>query len=118
MPLPVRSISILNELTAPPVGLTAVETIVPINNQAVSKIVISWQPIVGVIEYQVNYRFENGNFVTERVSRPDFEIFNSQLGTYEIQVFSYNVQQQLSATSTDLTFEAVGKTALPQDVLI
>ncbi len=114
--LPARSISILNELTAPPAGLTAVETIVPINNQAVSKIVISWQPIVGVIEYQVNYRYQNGNYVTERVSRPDFEILNSQLGTYEIQVFSYNVQSQLSATSSDLTFEAIGKTALPQDV--
>jgi len=114
--LPARSISILNELTAPPVGLTAVETIVPINNQAVSKIVISWQPIIGVVEYQVNYRYQNGNYVTERISRPDFEIFNSQLGTYEIQVFSYNVQGQLSATSTDLTFQAVGKTALPQDV--
>jgi len=114
--LPARNVSILNELTNPPDGLTAVETIVPINNQAVSKIIISWQPINGVIEYQVNYRYENGNFVTEKVSRPDFEIFNSQLGTYEIQVFSYNVQAQLSATSTDLTFEAVGKTALPQDV--
>ena len=114
--LPARSISILNELKAPPVGLSAVETIVPINNQAVSKIFISWQPIVGVIEYQVNYRYQNGNFVSERVSRPDFVIFNSQLGTYEIQVFSYNVQGQLSATSTDLTFQAVGKTALPQDV--
>jgi len=114
--LPARNVSIINELTSPPTGLTAVETIVPINNQAVSKIVISWQPINGVIEYQVNYRYENGNFVTEKVSRPDFEIFNSQLGTYEIQVFSYNIQAQLSATSTDLTFEAVGKTALPQDV--
>ena len=30
--------------------------------------------------------------VAEKVSRPDFEIKNSQLGTYEIQVFSYNVQ--------------------------
>ena len=114
--LPTRSISILNSLTEPPSNLSAVETIVPINNQAVSKIFISWQPIVGVIEYQVNYRFENGNFVSERVSRPDFEIKNSQLGTYEIQVFSYNVQGQLSATSNDLTFEAIGKTALPQDV--
>ena len=114
--LPTRTVSILNELTPPPSNLSAVETIVPINNQAVSKIFISWQPITGVIEYQVNYRFENGNFVTERVSRPDFEIKNSQLGTYEISVFSYNVQGQLSATSNDLTFEAVGKTALPQDV--
>ncbi len=114
--LPARNVSILNELTDPPTGLVAVEKIVPINNQAVSKIIISWAPIVGVIEYQVNYRYENGNYVTQRVSRPDFEILNSQLGTYEIQVFSYNVQQQLSATSTDLTFEAVGKTALPQDL--
>jgi len=114
--LPARNVSILNELKEPPVGLTAQETIVPINNQAVSKIFISWQPIVGVIEYQINYRYENGNFVSEKVSRPDFVIFNSQLGTYEIQVFSYNVQGQLSATSTDLTFEAVGKTAVPQDV--
>jgi len=114
--LPARDVTKLDELTNPPVGLVAVEKIIPINNQAVSKLIISWQPIVGVIEYQVNYRFENGNYVSERVSRPDFEILNSQKGTYEIQIFSYNVQGQLSATSTDLTFEAVGKTALPQDV--
>ena len=114
--LPIRTVSKLNELKPPPSNLSAVETIVPINNQAVSKIFISWQPIVGVTEYQVNYRYENSNFVSEKVSRPDFQIMNSQLGTYEIQVFSYNVQGQLSATSNDLTFEAVGKTALPQDV--
>ena len=114
--LPARSVSVLNELKPPPSNLSATETIVPINNQAVSKIFISWQPIVGVIEYQVNYRYENGNFVSEKVSRPDFVIFNSQLGTYEIQVFSYNVAGRLSATSSDLTFEAVGKTAVPQDV--
>ena len=41
---------------------------------------------------------------------------NSRLGTYTIQVFSYNVLDQLSATSTNITFEAVGKTAVPQDV--
>ena len=114
--LPARNVSKLNELTAPPDSLNAVEKIFPINNQAVSKIVISWQPIVGVVQYQVNYRFEDGNFVSEKVSRPDFEIMNSRKGTYEIQVFSYNVLDQLSATSTNITFEAVGKTALPQDV--
>ena len=114
--LPTRSVSKLNELSDPPGGLSAIETIIPINNQAVSKIIISWQPIVGVFEYQVNYRYQNGNYVSERVSRPDFEILNSQLGTYEIQVFSYNVLGELSATSTDITFEAIGKTALPQNV--
>ena len=114
--LTARTVSKLNSLTEPPSGLNAVERIFPINNQAVSKIVISWAPIVGVVQYQVNYRFEDENFISEKVSRPDFEIMNSRKGTYTIQVFSYNVLDQLSATSTNLTFEAVGKTALPQDV--
>jgi len=114
--LTARTVSKLNSLTEPPSGLNAVERIFPINNQAVSKVIISWQPIVGVVQYQVNYRFEDENFISEKVSRPDFEIMNSRKGTYTIQVFSYNVLDQLSATSTNLTFEAVGKTAVPQDV--
>ena len=113
--LPVRNVSVLNQLQPPPSNLSAVETIIPINNQAVSKIVLSWQPITGVVEYQVNYRYNNGNFVSTKVSSPDFEILNSQLGVYEFQVFSYNINAQLSATSNDLTFNAVGKTALPED---
>nr|BAR21158.1 phage-related protein tail component-like protein [uncultured Mediterranean phage uvMED] len=114
--LPGRTVSKLNDLSAPPTAVNAVERIFPINNQAVSKIVISWAPIVGVVQYQVNYRFGDENFVSEKVSRPDFEIMNSRKGTYTIQVFSYNVLDQLSASSTNITFEAEGKTALPQDV--
>jgi len=113
--LPTRTVSKLNDLQPPPSNLSAIETIIPINNQAVSKIVLSWQPITGVVEYQVNYRYNNGNFVSTKVSSPDFEILNSQLGVYEFQVFSYNIIAQLSATSNDLTFNAVGKTALPEN---
>ena len=114
--LPTRTVSILNELKSPPSALQADEKIVVINNQAVSKLIISWQPILGVTQYQVNYRFNNGNFVSQTVSSPDFEIFNSDVGTYEIQVFSYNAALQTSATSADLTFVAQGKTALPANV--
>ena len=84
--LPTRTVSILNELKDPPNALQAEEKLVTINNQAVSKLIISWQPIVGVTQYQVNYRFNNGNFVSTTVSSPDFEIFNTDIGTYEIQV--------------------------------
>ena len=114
--LPTRTVSILNELKDPPTALQAEEKLVVINNQAVSKLIISWQPVTGVTQYQVNYRFNNGNFVSTTVSSPDFEIFNTSIGTYEIQVFSYNTALELSATSTDLTFNAVGKTAVPSDV--
>ncbi len=114
--LPTRTVSILNLPKDPPSALQAEEKIVEINNQAVSKLIVSWQPIVGVTQYQVNYRFNNGNFVSTTVSSPDFEIFNTDIGTYEFQVFSYNAALQTSATSADLTFFAVGKTALPSNV--
>ena len=64
----------------------------------------------------MNYRFNNGNFISQTVSAPDFEIFDSDVGTYEFQVFSYNAALQTSATSADLTFVAQGKTALPGNV--
>ncbi len=114
--LPTRTVSLLNELKSPPVGLQAEEKIVVINNNAVSKLIISWQPVTGVTQYQVNYRFNNGNYVSTTVSSPDFEILNTDIGTYEIQVFSFNAALQLSATSTNLTFNAVGKTAPPSDI--
>ena len=114
--LPTRTVSVLNALKDPPTALLAEEKLVEINNQAVSKLIVSWQPIVGVTQYQVNYRFNNGNFVSTTVSSPDFEIFNTDIGTYEFQVFSYNAALQTSATSADLTFNAVGKTALPSNV--
>ncbi len=114
--LPDRTVSVLNLPSDPPNALTVAEKIVEINNQAVAKLIISWQPIVGVTQYQVNYRFNNGNYTSQTVSRPDYEIFNTEAGTYEIQVFSYNAALEISPTSTDATFNAVGKTAVPGNV--
>ena len=111
-----RTVSVLNLPKPPPSALLAEEKLVVINNRAVSKLIISWQPIPGVTQYQVNYRFGDSNFVSTSVSSPDFEIFNTSIGTYEIQVFSYNTALQLSSSSADLTFNAVGKTAVPDDV--
>ena len=114
--LPDRTISILNLPKDPPSGLVAQEKLVVINNQAVSKLIVSWQPVTGVTQYQVNYRFNNGNFVSTTVSSPDFEIFNTSVGTYEVQVFSYNTALQLSPSSSNLNVNTVGKTAVPDDV--
>ncbi|BCV03820.1 MAG: hypothetical protein CM15mV73_540 [Caudoviricetes sp.] len=63
--LPTRTVSLLNEPKDPPSALNIEERVVELNNQAVSKIFISWKPVLGVTNYQVNYRFENGNFVSQ-----------------------------------------------------
>ena len=114
--LPARNISLLNEPKDPPANLQASERIVVINALAVTKLILSWVSVTGVSQYLVQYRFNNTNWVSQIVFRPDFELLNTEAGTYEFQVFSYNAALKLSATSTNLTFNAVGKTDPPGNV--
>ncbi len=111
--LPTRTTTVLTSLKDAPSNLEAEEKIVVIDNKAVSKIFINWQPVLGVNKYQVQYRFNNGNFVTQNVISNTFDIENSQAGTYEIRVFSFNAIDKPSAEPAILTFNASGKTALP-----
>ena len=114
--LPERKISVLNAPASPPSNLTVTEKTVVINNIARSKLIVDWQPVTGVTQYLVNYRLENGNYVSQVVFSSDFELLDTVKGTYEIQVFSYNAGLKLSPNSTETTFIAQGKTALPEDV--
>ena len=114
--LPERKLSLLNEPKAPPANVAASERVVVINALAVSKIIVSWVSVTGVSQYLVQYRLNSANWVSEIVFRPDFELFNTEAGTYEFKVYSYNAALVLSATSSDITFNAVGKTAPPGDV--
>ena len=114
--LPNRTITLLSGLKDPPGNLVANETTVIINSIARSKLIISWQPVQGVSKYLVTYKFENGNYVSAETYSPDFEILDTQKGTYEVQVFSYNALLELSNTSTSKVFVTEGKTGLPDNV--
>ncbi|MAL47041.1 host specificity protein J [Hyphomonas sp.] len=114
--LQTRNISVLTDLKDAPSDLRGTEQIVVLNNRAVSKLFIQWQPVAGVTEYMVQYRFKNENFITQRVNRPDFTIFETELGTYQVRVFSYNALGKPSSQPSTTTFTTVGKTALPEDV--
>jgi|GEM_PF-3036865 len=115
-PLPVRNLSLLNQPKSPPSGLVAEERIIVKNKLAIVKIILSWVAVTGVSQYQVQYRFNNANWVVQDVFRPDFELEGTEAGTYEFRVFSYNAALKISLTSTDLTFDAAGKNAPPADV--
>jgi hypothetical protein len=114
--LPSRNISLLNEPKNPPSNLQASERVVVINALAVTKLILSWVSVTGVSQYLVQYRFNNTNWVSTIVFRPDFELLGTQAGPYEFKVYSYNAALKLSATSSDLTFNAVGKTDPPGNV--
>tara|TARA_R100000353_G_scaffold22506_1_gene19903 strand:+ start:3986 stop:8035 length:4050 start_codon:yes stop_codon:yes gene_type:complete len=114
--LATKTITTLTQIKPPPSNLQATEQIVVINNRAVSKLFIQWQAIQGVTEYQIQYRFNEENFITQRIERSDFTIFETDIGTYEIRVFSYNALGQPSRQPSTVTVNTVGKTALPADV--
>ena len=114
--LQTRTITTLTALKPPPSNLSATEQIVALNNRAVSKLFIQWQPVQGVTEYMVQYRLDEENFISQRVTRPDFTIFETKLGTYEIRVFSYNALGKPSTLPSTRSVTTVGKTALPADV--
>ncbi len=115
-PIATRDITIFNNPVEPPTSLKASEHIVAINGKAVSKIIVTWQAAANVNEYQINYRLDENNFTSFRVLSNDFEIFNSDAGTYEIEVFSYTTAGEISSTAATINFEAVGKTAPPTDL--
>ena len=114
--LPTRNVSLLTQLKDPPGNLVVDETTVVINNIARSKVIISWQPVQGVSKYLVSYKFGNGNYISAETYSPDFEILDTQKGTYEVQVSSYNALLELSANSTSKIFIAEGKTGIPDNV--
>ena len=114
-PLEQRNISILHLIPPAPVGLAAEEEIAVINNKAVSRLIVTWQPVKNVQQYRVIYRYNNGNPIDQDVLSNDFIINNSKIGTYEIKVHSFNAIGEISVESTTLTFNAVGKTGVPSD---
>ncbi len=114
--LPARVVSLLNKPASPPSALTVSEQTVVINNIARSKLIIDWKPVQGVTQYLVNYKVQDGNYVSQVVLSSDFELLDTVEATYTIQVFSYNAALELSANPTETTFVAKGKTGVPENV--
>ena len=115
-PLQTRTVSLLNKPAESPSSLTVSEQLVVINNMARSKLIVDWQPVDGVTQYLLNYKFEEGNFVSQVVFSSDFELLDAPVGHYTFQVFSYNAALELSASPTTFEFDAVGKSTVPEDV--
>nr|BAR22111.1 phage tail protein [uncultured Mediterranean phage uvMED] len=114
--LPVRNVSILNELKDAPSNLSAVEQFYVESEKAKVKIIVDFEGVQGVSQYKVQYRKDGGNFTTATINRTDFEIFDASQGRYEFRVFSVNAALEVSADPANLIFDAIGKTEVPGDV--
>ena len=114
--LTTRTVSVLNEIPDPPSSVTATEQIYEENGAAKVKITVNWKPVKGVNQYLVRWKKGNGNYEQEQITSLEYQILDTTAGTYDISVYSINAALKPSATSSDISFAAVGKTAPPADV--
>ena len=114
--LQTRDVTDLNEIPAAPANMQATEALYESNGRALSKLVISWQAVLGVNQYRIRWKPQNGNWTTTTQTRLDYEILDTVAGRYEVEVYSINAGLKQSTQPARLTVEARGKTAAPADV--
>lgn len=111
-----RDVSDLNEVPAPPENLTITEALYENNGRALFKLVLSWQPVVGINQYRVRWKEENGNWKQDTIQRLDYEIFDAVQTTYQIEVYSINAGGRQSPLAASATYGAAGKSAPPANI--
>ena len=114
--LSTRSITNLNPIPNPPTSPKAEEKFYAENDKARVKIIVSWAAVKGVPQYKVRYRRDNENWESAIVVKTDHEILDTRAGKYTIEVYSINSLGRQSSDFASLTFNAVGKTAVPGNV--
>ena len=114
--LPVRNITVLNELVEAPSAPNVEEEFFTDGTVARTRLNIDFNSVPRAVEYELNYRLDDGNFITLRSRSTEFQILDSLQGEYQFQLSSINSSLEPSAQPTSFTFTALGKTAVPGDV--
>jgi predicted phage tail protein len=115
-PLQKPNISITEISPEIPVGINYKELFYVSNNRATSKVVVRWQPVVGVSEYRVQWKRGDGNWQLVDTSSAEYEILEADIDTYYVHVYSLNPLRIPSTDYAQLIFTTVGKTDLPANV--
>tara|TARA_R100000388_G_scaffold1996_1_gene2809 strand:+ start:5922 stop:9350 length:3429 start_codon:yes stop_codon:yes gene_type:complete len=114
--LPVRKITVLNELVDAPSNPNVQEEFFVDGTTARTRLNISYNAVPKAIGYELQYRKDDGNFTTVRTVNTEVSLSDSLKGIYDFRLFSINAALEPSAEPQTFTFTALGKTALPADV--
>lgn len=114
--LQARDVTNLNDIPASPASISFGETLYYYQGQVRAKVIATWTPVVGINQYQVHWRKDNGNWTVISKVGPDYEILDITPGAFEFKVYSISAGLKLSADYVTGTINALGKTAPPSDV--
>lgn len=115
-PLQQRDITNINVTPQPPINLQVAEVVYNDQGRALSKLIISWQSVLGVNHYRIRWQQEEGNWSDTTVQRLDYEIYDASPGVYNIEIYSLSAGLIPSTEPAKLTFNVAGQTGPPQNV--
>lgn len=93
------------------------ESLYAYQNQIRAKITASWGAAANASAYRVRWRYNSGNWGEATTTSLDYEILDTAVGLYEIEVTAVGVFGTPANASTRARISAVGKTAPPADVV-
>lgn len=111
-----RDITNLNVPPPAPSSLKVEEVLYEVNGIARAKLILDWDNVPSAEQYRVQWREENGNWMTRFVANPGYELVDYKPGQYQFQVWSLNVSQISGPEPASATYVAEAKTARPEDV--
>ena len=114
--LATRSITSLNSIPSAPTSPKAEEKFYASNSKAKVKIIVTWTAVKGAPQYKIRYRADNDNWESATVTKTDYEILDTRAATYAIEIYTINSLGRQSSEFASLTFNAIGKTAVPAQV--
>jgi predicted phage tail protein len=115
--LQVRDTTNLNVTPAAPTNFSATEELYTYQAEVRAKVIASWQPVVGVSQYEVHWRKSSNNWQIVNVDGPDYEVLNITPGVFEFKIYSLNAALKPSTTALTGSISALGKTAPPSGVV-
>lgn len=99
-----------------PQNVTITESLVIQQGSVTTVMFVKWDPVASAISYKLQYRWENGNYVSVLdLHQPSAEIVGVIPGFYEVRVTAFSIFQKVSAAGT-ASRQIYGKTARPADV--
>ena len=117
-----RDITQLAEKPDPVTNLVLEEELYEEGDKVLQRVRISWQRSARAQQYEVGYRFDDGNYKYLYVTTTSTEIPNSEVGTYHISItaigYGLDVEQtgKRRSSSTNGKITTVGKSSPPSNI--
>ena len=117
IPLPIKATNTLIEIKKPPKSVDVEEVIEVINNRAVPRIFIDWEPVEGASGYILQYRRDGDAFKRVNTQETTFDIVltEAEAGTFDVIINTVNALGDISLTALERSIDLKGNSELPEN---